>query len=360
VKPDAPQGPAALEWLDTAVIRLDASGRVLDLNPAAEQCIGSGRERARGRSLAALTELPPELKSVLDSMPGRGRGRHLQELQMRGGSYDCTVQAVDDGSLLLELHNLQWERHRSKLQQRELQAGLMELLSRNLGHEIRNPLGGIRGAAQMLATELENEQELPELATLARMIMRESDRIEELIARFGRPSLEPTDVDFYPLLAEVIELLRAEFGDAVGIERDFDPSLPPLYCDAAALRQILHNLLRNACQAQAGCIVLRTRIVHAPALLQTSQAALCVEIEDDGAGVPEALRPLLFLPMVTGRRDGTGLGLALAQQMAAAHGGFLSYEPRDSAGSRFTLLLPLRVGRPGHHHQPAEGGASGD
>lgn len=347
MKPDASPGSAALELLDTAIIRLDAAGRVVDLNPAAEQCIGAGRERARGRSLASLTELPPELESVLTTMDGPGRDRHLQELQMRGGSYDCTVQAVDDGSVLLELHNLQWERRRSKLQQRELQAGLMELLSRNLGHEIRNPLGGIRGAAQMLAKELDNEQELPELATLARMIMRESDRIEELIARFGRPSLEPADVDFYPLLAEVIELLRAEFGDAVSIERDFDPSLPPLYCDAAALRQILLNLLRNACQAQARTIGLRTRILHDPALLQTSQAALRVEIEDDGAGVPEALRPLLFLPMVTGRRDGTGLGLALAQQMAAAHGGMLSFDPLDKRGSRFTLLLPLRAEQAG-------------
>lgn len=345
MKPDVSQGAAALELLDTAVIRLDAGGRVLELNAAAEQCIGAGRERARGQPLAALTELPSELERVIASMPGHGRGRHLQELTMRGGSFDCTVQAVEDGSLLLEFHSLEWERRRMKLQQRELQAGLMELLSRNLGHEIRNPLGGIRGAAQMLANELGSDVDISELATLARMIMRESDRIEELIARFGRPSLEPTDTDFYPLLAEVIELVRAEFGEAVRIERDFDPSLPPLYCDAAAVRQILHNLLRNACQAHAGVILLRTRIVHDPALLQTPQAALRVDVEDDGAGVPEALRPLLFLPMVTGRRDGTGLGLALAQQMAAAHGGMLGYESRRDAegagGSRFSLLLPL-------------------
>jgi two-component system nitrogen regulation sensor histidine kinase GlnL len=198
----------------------------------------------------------------------------------------------------------------------------------------------------MLAKELVSELDLPELATLARMIMRESDRIEELIARFGQPSLDPTEADFYPMLAEVVELLRAEFGDKVEIRRDFDPSLPPVHCDPAAVRQILHNLLRNACQAQARVITLRTRVVHAPALLQSEQAALRVDIEDDGTGVPEALRPLLFLPLVTGRRDGTGLGLALAQQMAAMHGGILTYEPRQEAqdsGSRFSLLLPLRT-----------------
>jgi two-component system nitrogen regulation sensor histidine kinase GlnL len=346
VKPGEWQGGAALVLLDTAVIRLDAQGRVLALNAAGAQCIGAGKERATGQPLGSLTSLPPDLERVLAKVPESGRGQHLQELQMRGGGYDCTIQILDDGGLLLELHNLQWERQRMKLQQRELQSGLMELLSRNLGHEIRNPLGGIRGAAQMLANELASELDLPEMATLAKMIMRESDRIEELIARFGQPSLEPVATDFYPHLAEVIELLRAEFGDAVVIERDFDPSLPTLHCDPAALRQILLNILRNACQAQARTIVLRTRIVHEPDLLRTSPAALRIEIADDGVGVPESLRPLLFLPMVTGRRDGTGLGLALAQQMAAMHGGILTYEPRQEAqdsGSRFSLLLPLRT-----------------
>ena len=332
----------ALELLDTAVIRLDGHARILDMNAAAEQCIGAGRERAIGNELAAVTEVAPELAEVISSPTHPGM--HLQELQMRGGLYDCTLKIGEDGGLLLELHNLQWERSRSRLQQRELQAGLMELLSRNLGHEIRNPLGGIRGAAQMLANELSNDAGLPDLATLARLIMREADRIEELIARLGRPTLEASETDFYPLLDEVIELLRAEFGDEISIERDFDPSLPTLYCDPGAVRQILHNLVRNACQAGATALILRTRIEHDPALLQSDQAALRVDIVDDGAGVPESLRPLLFLPLVTGRRDGTGLGLALAQQMAAGHGGLLTYEPRnDAQGSRFTMLMPLRT-----------------
>jgi len=342
---DASRSVSALDLLDTAVIRLDAERRILELNAAAEQCIGAGKERARGHHFRELTDLPPELDRALASELDSDRGRHLQELQMRGGNYDCTIQSVDDGSVLLEFHNLQWERQRLKLQQRELQSGLMELLSRNLGHEIRNPLGGIRGAAQMLAKELTSDLDSPELAALARMIMRESDRIEELISRFGQRSLDPGPADFYPLLSEVIELLRAEYGDAVEIQRDFDPSLPRLHCDDSALRQILLNLLRNACQAQASVILLRTRVVHDPELLHTPDALLKVDVEDDGVGVPKVLRPLLFLPMVTGRRDGTGLGLALAQQMAAAHGGMLNYEPIEEtegvSGSRFSLLLPL-------------------
>jgi two-component system nitrogen regulation sensor histidine kinase GlnL len=346
VNSDAAQGDEALDYLDTAVIKLDADGRIIALNAAGAQCIGTGKSRALGQSLGALTKLPPELEESLKAVSGQGRGRHLQELQMHGGCYDCNIQFVDDGGVLLELHDLRWERQRARLQQHELQAGLMKLLSRNLGHEIRNPLGGIRGAAQMLAKELEADLQLPELAELSRMIMRESDRIEELIARFGQPTLELIPCDFYPLVTEVIDLLMAEFGESINVQRDFDPSLPPIQCDPTAVRQILLNLMRNACQAQARTILLRTRIAHEPTLLQTTSPVLRVDVVDDGAGVPPALRPLLFLPLVTGRRDGTGLGLALAQQMAATHGGMLNYEPREDqngvSGSRFTLLLPIR------------------
>ncbi|HKJ17872.1 MAG TPA: ATP-binding protein [Xanthomonadales bacterium] len=345
MKSEAVQEEGILDFLDSAVIRLDASGHIVELNTAATQCIGVGKARAHGRSLTELADFPTELQEALRSLSIQERGLHFQELQLNGQYYDCSIQFFDDGGALLELHNLRWELQRSRLQRSEIQAGLMKLLSRNLGHEIRNPLGGIRGAAQMLANELETDLELPELAELSRMIMRESDRIEELIARFGQPRLELVESDFYPLVAEVIELVQVEFGVAVTIERDFDPSLPPVVIDPGAVRQILLNLFRNACQAGCGRILLRTRISHEPTLLQSPSPVLRVDVEDDGVGVPAALRPLLFLPLMTGRRDGTGLGLALAQQVAAAHGGILNYEPRvegdDEAGSRFTILLPI-------------------
>ena len=340
------QGDQALELLDTAVIRLDAAGLVRDLNTAATQCLGAGKDKVRNRKLGDVPGIPGDLTLATRFMPGETRGRHLQELQMPGGTYDCSIQVMADGAILLELHDLRWEHQRSRLQQREIQSGLMELLSRNLGHEIRNPLGGIRGAAQMLASELESELDYPDLTRLARMIMRESDRIEELIARFGQPALSRESSELYPLLSEVTDLILAEYGESISIERDFDPSIPRINCDPSALRQIMLNLVRNACQAQAGTITLKTRIAHDPALLQSSQPVLSIQVIDDGLGVPEKLRPLLFLPLVTSRRDGTGLGLALSQQMAAAHDGMLSYQPRSELdggdGSCFTLLLPIQ------------------
>jgi len=247
--------------------------------------------------------------------------------------------------VLLELHNLEWEHKRIRLEQREMQTGLLELFSRNLGHEIRNPLGGIRGASQMLANELAS----PELATLAHLIMREADRIDELIQSFGQPQLAQNEVDFYPLLDEVMALVGVEFGRQAVIDRDFDPSIPSIQGDRTAIRQVLLNLVRNAFQAGATQITLRTRVEHGGALLQASTTSLLrFDVVDNGEGVPESLRNLLFLPLVTGKRNGTGLGLALSQQIAAAHGGLLTYEPLGDdggSGSCFSFYIPLEKSR---------------
>jgi two-component system nitrogen regulation sensor histidine kinase GlnL len=192
----------------------------------------------------------------------------------------------------------------------------------------------------MLAEELEDD----ELSTLARLIMRESDRIDELIQRFGQPELDLGELDLYPLLDEALDLLAVEFRGSVSVERDYDPSIPFIQGDETALRRVLVNLLRNACQASASRISIKTRIEYGTTLLQSGKGSVIrLDVMDNGAGVPESLRSLLFLPFVTGRRDGTGLGLALSQQIASAHGGLLTYETQDQ-GSRFTLYVPLGDG----------------
>jgi two-component system nitrogen regulation sensor histidine kinase GlnL len=295
--------------------------------------------------MSEVAFIPVEMHEAMLQPPGDGSGVRLHQLKLAGGQYDCTIQIDAQGSLLLELHNLEWEHKRLRLEQRELQTGLLELLSRNLGHEIRNPLGGIRGASQMLASELAS----PEMAMLARLIMREADRIDELIQSFGQPQLAQLEVDFYPLLDEVLALVSAEFGRQAVIDRDYDPSLPLLRGDGTAIRRVLLNLMRNAFQAAATHITIRTRVEHGGALLQaTTSTLLRIDVIDDGEGVPESLRNLLFLPLVTGKRNGTGLGLALSQQIAAAHGGLLTYEARDEAGasgSCFSFYLPLEKSR---------------
>lgn len=334
----SPLETGLLDQLDIGVIHLDHAGRVDRMNAAAEQAIAVGRDRAFGRPLSEITVLPAELRDALPHPPVEGEMLRLHEVVLAGGQFDCTIKPTFDDGQLLELHDLEWEHRRTRLQQRELQTGLLELLRRNLGHEIRNPLGGIRGAAQMLAAELR----APEMAELARLIMREADRIEELLQSLGQPRLACEPFDLYPVLDEAVGLLDAGYGGGLEFTRDFDPSIPPITGDAAAIRQVLLNLLRNAREAHAHRIELRTRVEHGGALLQSPAASvLRIDVVDDGEGVPESLRSLLFLPMVTGKRGGTGLGLALSQQIAAAHGGLIGYEPAGTTGSRFSLYLPL-------------------
>jgi two-component system nitrogen regulation sensor histidine kinase GlnL len=334
-----------LDTLDTAVIELDEKNRILLMNGAAEQCLATGRERASGQAFGTFQPVPEDLQLAVSATRNDKLRRHLRECHLAGGLYDCNIQSLPGAHILLEFYDMQWEQQRHQLEQREVQTGMLDLLRRHLGHELRNPLGGIRGAAQMMAAEL-GEQEL---GTLARLIMREVDRIDELIRRFGNPRLETSEADMHQVIDEAIELMDAESRGKLEFQRDYDPSIPALPGDASALRQLVLNLVRNAFQAGARNILLRTRIELGASLLQPGQTMqFRLDVEDDGAGVPENLRALLFLPLVTGRRDGTGLGLALSQQIAAAHGGVLSFEAL-AAGSRFTLRLPLNG--PGEEHR---------
>ncbi|MFC1689583.1 nitrogen regulation protein NR(II), partial [Pseudomonadota bacterium] len=197
----------------------------------------------------------------------------------------------------------------------------------------------------MLADELETG----ELSTLARLIMRESDRIDELIQSFGQPELNRQDLEIYPLLDEALDLMVAEFRNSVRVERDYDPSIPAIQGDELAIRRVFLNLLRNACQAGATEVLIKTRVEHSSALMHSGQGSVIrLDVVDNGPGVSESLQPMLFLPFVTGRRDGTGLGLALSQQIASAHGGLLTFEALEQ-GSKFSLYLPFSCGTGTNH-----------
>ncbi len=326
-----------LDALSTAVVELDDQGCVRNMNTAAEICLATGRDRSHGGRFLDIAGIPASLAEAISSSASEQQGRRLRECKLLGGWYDCDIHPLPEQGMLLEFNNLKWQHQQSKLQQLEVQTGMMDLLRRNLGHEIRNPLGGIRGAAQMMAAELQGQ----ELGTLAELIMREVDRIDELMARFGRPELEFKSIDIHHVLQETTDLLQMESGGELKLTLDYDPSIPQVSADASAIRQLVLNLVRNAFQADSSEIKIRSRVDYDSGLLQPGISSFIrLDIEDNGKGVPESLRGLLFLPMVTGRRDGTGLGLALAQQIAAAHDGLLTYAPLEP-GSRFTLRIPL-------------------
>jgi two-component system nitrogen regulation sensor histidine kinase GlnL len=246
-------------------------------------------------------------------------------------------------SLLVELmavdRLLKISRDESLLQAQETSRAVI----RGLAHEIKNPLGGVRGAAQLLARELPND----ELAEYTRIIIREADRLRDLVDRMLGPNrqLDRQSLNIHEILEHVRNLITAESDNCVTIIRDYDPSLPEFPCDRAQLIQAVLNIMRNALQAAADTneceILLRTRSQRQFSVGAQLHRLVCrVDIIDNGPGIPAELLPAVFAPMVTGRADGTGLGLSIAQSIIHLHGGVLECESRPGE-TRFTFYLPM-------------------
>lgn len=218
-------------------------------------------------------------------------------------------------------------------------------LIRNLAHEIRNPLGGLRGSAQLLERELDLLR-LPgarggELREYTQVIIKESDRLQGLMDRLLTPHRAPRieAVSVHEVLERVRSLVRAEFGRDV--VRDYDPSLPEVMGDREQLIQAVLNIARNAAQAGAETVTFRTRSVRQITILrQRYRLALELQVVDDGPGVPEEIRERIFNPLVSGREGGSGLGLSLAQTFIQYHRGVIEFESRPGR-TVFTILLPL-------------------
>jgi two-component system nitrogen regulation sensor histidine kinase GlnL len=224
------------------------------------------------------------------------------------------------------------------------QQNAARMLLRGLAHEIKNPLGGIRGSAQLLQRELASE----ELREYTQIIMDESDRLQSLVDRMLGPNkpllLEP--INIHKVLERVRQLVQVEAPAGVSIERDYDPSIPLVNGDGDLLIQAILNIVRNAAQAVGvrGRILIRTRI-HRQVTIGNKRNRLVVKIdvEDDGPGIPDALMGQIFYPMVTGRAEGTGLGLSIAQSLINQHGGLIecNSEPGHTV---FSIFLPLEMG----------------
>lgn len=327
---------ALLGQLTTPIVLIDPRGRPAYLNRAAEGL------------LAAAGEPEPALAGPLGDLVGRARAEdraftaHDLALPPRAGAprhADATVTPLDEpaGWLVVELRVHEDAREAGEALMS--QHGAANMLVRALGHELRNPLAGLKGAAQLLGRELDD----PALGEYVTLIERETRRMETLLDRLGAPvparSRDP--VNIHAVLERVAGLVEGEFGGGLAMTRDYDPSLPALRGSFDGLVQALVNLARNAGQAGARAIRLRTRLERDALIASSRHArALRVDIQDDGPGVPAGIRPLVFFPMVTGRPDGTGLGLALAQSIAIRHDGLITFESEPGC-TIFTLRLPL-------------------
>ena len=251
----------------------------------------------------------------------------------------CTMTRIETPglALLAELRPIEQQLRHAREERLVIEQQSARELIRNLAHEIKNPLGGLRGSAQLLERELDK----PELREYTQVIIQEADRLQRLMDRMLTPHRTPRvePVGIHEVLERVRSLVRAEFG--LEIRRDYDPSLPELVGDREQLIQAVLNIARNAAQVRATDISFRTRAVRQVTILrQRHKLALDLQVIDDGPGVPEEIQDRIFNPLVSGREGGTGLGLSLAQTFVQYHQGVIEFESRPGR-TTFRILLPL-------------------
>jgi len=339
-----------LGFLSTAVLTCNRRSEITYLNSAAQMLLAIGPKRVTGQRLTKFVEgadLPPSIERVLVD----GQAVTLRELTVVGGGregevpVDCTLTRISDraigAQLLVELIRIdQFMRFAREGRQRERHAA-NQMLVRGLIHEIKNPLGGLRGAAQLLGREIND----PELRPYMNIIIGEADRLRNLVDRMTDPFRPAArcHVNIHEVLEHVGRLVTPGLPSGITLDRDYDPSLPAVYGNKEQLIQALLNVVRNAIQAvtEPGRICLRTRIDHQRTMggIRHRQVVR-IDVEDNGTGVSDALGDQIFDPLVTGRADGTGLGLPITQEIVSHHQGTLEYQSLPGH-TQFTLYLPV-------------------
>lgn len=330
---------SVLEQLRIGVALLDGGGMLSYANPAFCEFFAVSSSPSRG---LALRSLGPAAAAIFAGLAERVR-LEATSLHLRGQRFenqagriqqaDIAIGPWQQDLLLIEVHELGGETASAATTTR-----LSESL-RGLAHEVKNPLAGVRGAAQLLKRRVADA----ELAHLADLIMVEADRLAGLSDRLLQPGGKPhlSTLNLHEVAERARALIAAEADPDLKLERDYDPSLPTLHGNHDRLLQLVLNLMRNALQAKAKAINLRSRAEHNVLIGErVVRLAARVDVIDDGEGVPERLGETLFMPLVSGRSHGTGLGLALAREIAQEHGGTLTYHSRPGR-TVFTLLLPL-------------------
>ncbi|HUE91902.1 MAG TPA: nitrogen regulation protein NR(II) [Pseudomonas sp.] len=347
-----------LDNLTTATLLLNAELRLEYMNPAAEMLLAVSGQRSHGQFISELfTESAEALNSLRQAVdhahPFNKREAVLTSVSGQTLTVDYAVTPLfnkGETLLLLEVHPrdrlLRITKEEAQLSKQET----TKLLVRGLAHEIKNPLGGIRGAAQLLARELPEES----LKDYTNVIIEEADRLRNLVDRMlgsnKLPSLAMTNV--HEVLERVGSLVEAESQGAITLVRDYDPSIPDVLIDREQMIQAVLNIVRNAMQAIAaqkhdlglGRITLRTRALRQFTIGHIRHRLVTkIEIIDNGPGIPADLQETIFYPMVSGRADGTGLGLAITQNIISQHQGLIECESHPGH-TVFSIFLPLEQG----------------
>ncbi|WP_371136132.1 nitrogen regulation protein NR(II) [Pseudomonas sp.] len=346
-----------LDNLTTATLLLNDDLRLEYMNPAAEMLLAVSGQRSHGQFISELFTESSEALSALrqavqQAHPFNKREAVVTSVSGQTLTVDYAVTPVlskGETLLLLEVHPrdrlLRITKEEAQLSKQET----TKLLVRGLAHEIKNPLGGIRGAAQLLARELPEES----LKDYTNVIIEEADRLRNLVDRMlgsnKLPSLALTNV--HEVLERVGSLVEAESQGSIILVRDYDPSIPDVLIDREQMIQAVLNIVRNAMQAlsgqndlRLGRITLRSRTLRQFTIGHIRHRLVArLEIIDNGPGIPAELQDTIFYPMVSGRADGTGLGLAITQNIISQHQGLIECESHPGH-TLFSIFLPLEQG----------------
>lgn len=344
------QARRLFDHLTTAVLMFDGELRLAAINASGEDLLSVSARQVLGLKAQVIWPDAPMFTGTLERSsvsqePFTERG---VELHLPGGKtmmVDYTVTPMEESqdaiALLVELTDVSVRRRIVREEALVTQSEVARALIRGMAHEIKNPLGGLRGAAQLLGRELED----PKFAEYTRIIIGEADRLQQLVDRMLAPNSLPKKslVNIHEVLEYLCSLMEAETSAGVTIVRDYDPSLPELSADREQLIQALLNLVRNAVEAVgvSGEITLRTRPQRQVTIGQTRyKLVIRVDVIDNGPGVPPEIEHGIFYPMITGRNDGTGLGLPIAQTLIQRHGGLIEFDSQPGK-TVFTVWLPL-------------------
>ena len=344
---------AALDLLATLVLVVQADDRVLFANASFEDVMGLSRRSLHGANAA---ELFVDAQAIRQAIAGARRHdfsalRFDDQLKRQGAEpyavhvVVATTESPDEVVVELLPQETQTRQDREERQMEQAQAN--KELIRNLAHEIKNPLGGIRGAAQLLQLELDSR----DLTEYTQVIVREADRLQTLVDRLLAPHRRPQvvgNVNIHEVCERVRTLILAEFPKGLKVRRDYDTSLPEFRGDVEQLIQAVLNIAHNAALALKdriamgdAQIILATRIARQVTFVKKRfRLALELHVIDNGPGIPEDIRERLFHPLVSGRDGGSGLGLNLAQSFVQQHQGLIECESQPGL-TDFKILIPL-------------------
>jgi two-component system, NtrC family, nitrogen regulation sensor histidine kinase GlnL len=326
---------------------------VCELNPAAENLLGISESRAMDNPFLPLVDDDRELRDLLLRVLATGvtYANELRlgptEVHAQHRIIDCRISSAslspEASHILVELIDVSRRSRINREQALIIQHGAGRQMVRQLAHEIKNPLGGLRGAAQLLDRQLDSD----ELREYTSVIISETDRLVDLVDTLLGPGGPPNkqQCNIHELLEYVIRVVRPEIGEKLRIRRDYDPGLPLIALDRDQILQALLNIVRNAATALDGHgeIVLRSRAIMNFTIGDTRHRVVAsIEIEDDGPGIAPELQDSVFYPLVTSRPDGTGLGLPAAQELISRHGGLIEFESRPGQ-TTFLIRIPILV-----------------